>query len=222
MLNKLVKSLVAAAFLFCSSVEASAQTASQVLPGYMATHGCPGSLSSCYVNYPSMNTYVAIVNGYIPPATPTDMYGICGANNRIVIPLILNAYIQSTAAAIQTLYVIKRSAPDTGSTPVTPTIVAYDSTSPLPAASPVYFTTTNPSLGTSVGTIGYLVSNDSTTITAPTLFTPLTANLNGWSQINFNSPGILRSANECIYINYNGATLTSGWISTLFFEWIEI
>lgn len=169
-----------------------------------------------------MVSFNANATAYAAYATPTDMVGICGSATRVVV--VTSAYmdIGSTSAALQTIYFIKRSTADAGgtSTPVTPT--AYDSTDRLlPTAVVTKYSVIPTTLGTVDGILK-IAQATSSVLTAPYTDVSLygtpgaTADL-----IRFTRPVVLRGTGDCLYINYNGAALTSGFAAKFGFDWAE-
>lgn len=168
-------------------------------------------------------TYCASASGYAAYATPTDIVCITGSASKIVIVTGLKLLMQSTAAALQTISVIKRSVANTGGTPTALTAIPYDSANAA-ATAVVNTYASAPSLGAAVGTIRVAQLLSGTLTAAPGAFAtdassggPLFALSTG----DYKGPIILRGAAESLCLNYGGAALTAGFTSIVGVEWVE-
>lgn len=162
-------------------------------------------------------TYRASGVGYAAYATPTDMIALTGSATKTVAIVNFGLQIQSTAAALQTLYFIKRSAANTGGTASNPTAFALDSTNAAATAVVNLYSAAPAGLGAAVGTVLPLQFSSSTLTTAGAQTSLGTAT----SLIDLRQAVILRGVAESLVLNYNGAALTAGFAATWFFEWIE-
>lgn len=160
--------------------------------------------------------------GYAGYATPTDMLTLSGAANRLVLVTAFQMQIQSTSAALQTLYFIKRSAPNTGGTASNPTPIKLDSNSAAAAATVALYSVIPDELGASAGTFGIGLVSSSTLANAPgtNSFHAGAGALVPLAATDFRQPFILREG-ECLAANYNGAALTGGFSATWLIEWVE-
>lgn len=169
-----------------------------------------------------MVSFNANATAYAAYATPTDMVGICGSATRVVVVTSAWMDIGSTSAALQTVYFIKRSTADTGGTSTAVTPTAYDSTDRLlPTATVMKYSVIPSALGTVDGILA-IKQVVSSVLTAAYTDVSLYG-LPGPSAelIRFTRPVVLRGTGDCLYINYNGAALTSGFASKFGFDWTE-
>lgn len=163
---------------------------------------------------------IAPVTGFTPVATATDFFGICAGAKPVVV-IVFQETWAATTAAVQTIDYIKRSAADTGSTPIAATIIAESTADPAATATVVSFTVSNPTLGAAVGTMDTVAVNTATAAsTSPTA--------NGFNQfigtpqsVNYQEPLTLATG-ECLYVNYKGAAIPAGLVGTLRAQWREI
>jgi len=169
-----------------------------------------------------LHTYRAAGTGYAGYATPTDMLTIRGAANKLVLVTAFLMQIQSTAAALQTLYFIRRSTLNTGGTSTQPSAVKFDSASPAAAAQVDLYSVIPDALGDSAGTLGIGLVASTTIANAPSTNNVHTASalLLPGNVGDLRRPITLRE-NECLCINYNGAALTAGFAATWLVEWAE-
>jgi hypothetical protein len=168
-------------------------------------------------------TYSAAFSSYAAYATPTDLMTLTGSATKTVAVTGFAIGIQSTASALQTLDLIRRSAASTGGTATTLTPVLYDSEQAAATAVAKIWTAA-PSLGASAGTLKTIVAASSTLTIGPTMLgLNFTNNTLQSPQISgdFRRPVILRGAAESINLNYKGAALTAGFAACGFIEWIE-
>lgn len=161
-------------------------------------------------------TYRVAGTGYTAYATPTDLITISGSATKTVVVRLMTIQTQSTSAALQTFYLVKRSTADTGGTSTTPTPVAFNSSRPAPSAV-VSLYTAAPTVGTSAGNVQITLIASAVVTSAPgaATFTPAT------SVTDFSEPFILRGTGESLCLNYAGAALTPGFTATWFVEWEE-
>lgn len=164
-------------------------------------------------------TYSAVVLAYGAYATPTDLFCLWGSATKIVKVAQSLMYIQSSAAALQTIMFIRRSTVNTGGTPTNPTVVKLDSTNPAPTATFTQYGAA-PTLGTTVGTFAVNVFASATLTTAPVVQQFSTFVIQGNRQTD-NQGFILRGVNEGVCWNYAGVALTAGWVSNFVVSWSE-
>lgn len=160
-------------------------------------------------------TYSANIRNLTPAATATDVVTIAGATGKKIKVLSLEISGVQTAAGVNEWFLIKRSALDTGGTPVAMPAVPLDSQNPTAAATVQNFTANPGGLGTAVGTI-----------TAPRVAFGTTANTtNPVYLFDYNdtngSPIVLRSAAEQLALNFNGAAIPAGMAINVTVKWIE-
>ena len=167
----------------------------------------------------SKSTYGVSTTPVTPPATPTDMATIFGSASKTIYIYGVSFSSTQTTAGVNRIYLIKRSAINTGGTSAAPTIVKYDSGS-LAATATVLSYTVNPAgLGASVGNIS--VEN----VYSPILSTG-TSSLNQdmyarTSAFELSTPIILRGVAEGLCLNFNGAALPAGLSVIANFIWTE-
>lgn len=167
---------------------------------------------------PKRVTYTANRAGIIPPATPTDICKISGSATKTVYVTGVRLSSTQTTAGINTFFLIKRSADDTGGTRALMTIVPHDSQSAASGASVASFTA-NPTAGTLVG----LLRAIHVLSPAPASVVPS----DGRSVIySFNSddrvqPVTLRGTGETLAISFNGAALPTGLSVACGMDWFE-
>lgn len=171
------------------------------------------------VNGANKNTYGVTAIGYTAYSTPTDMVCLTGSASKTIRVVQFGIRIQSTSAALQTIYFIKRSTANSGGTSTNPTPVAHDSTNAAATAVPIVYTAA-PTTGSAVGTVQVVFVLSATLTAAPGLVsvytTPTPAGLTEYRQTL-----TLRGTAESLCINYNGANLTSGFAAEYEMVWTE-
>lgn len=168
-----------------------------------------------------MATYAVDAIGYTAYATPTDMIGICGSGTKTIVITFMSMRIQSTAAALQNLYFIKRSTADTGGTATNPAGVPYDSTNAAATATVSVYTVVPGALGTAIGTLRVNEATSAVLTGTPTNSSLITNGPSAGNALTPSQPITLRGTGECLYMNYNGAALTSGFTAGYTIEWEE-
>lgn len=177
--------------------------------------GCaPSAIASSYGEMmpasPTKSTYSATTNGlFTPLASATDIVTFAGSTSKTV--KIQKIYICyeltiSSSASLNNFFLVKRSTADSGGTPTTETITPLDSNNPAATAvMKSYRSGTNPSLGSTTGTIwcGGLVG----TINNYLVVNPQTNYVLAFDAAMFGQPIVLRGTSECICLNNNGATV---------------
>lgn len=169
-------------------------------------------------------TYSAAFSSYAAYATPTDLMTLMGSGTKTVVVTGFAIGIQTTASALQTLDLIRRSAASTGGTATTLTAASHDSTQAAATAVAKIWTVAPAGLGASAGILKTSVAASSTLAIGPTLMNPNFTNYNAPSPLladDFRRPIILRGAAESLNFNYRGAALTAGFAACGFIEWIE-
>lgn len=163
-------------------------------------------------------TYRASGTAYAGYATPTDLIIITGSATKTVLVTGFSIQIQSTAAALQTLYYIKRSTANTGGTPSVQAALPLDSTDAA-ATAVVSVYGSAPTTGTPAGNYAILQVVSAVVTGAPTGVNPLSSSA---SMVNDLRQGlVLRGVAQSFALNYAGAALTVGFAATWFVEWIE-
>lgn len=171
-------------------------------------------------------TYRVYSGGYTAYATPTDLYCIFGSNTKTVYITGMGMQVQTTAAALQTIDVIKRSTANTGGNPTTLTAISYDSTNAAATAAVTSYASA-PSLGTAVATVETRIVQSATLTATPAQISftngvNSSVNASAGDQITaVTQPFTLRGTGESLCFNYKGAALTGGFTAYLFAEWVE-
>lgn len=168
-------------------------------------------------------TYMAVASGYAAYATPTDLFSIFGSGTKTIQIVAVGIAIQSTAAALQTIDFIKRSAANSGGTPTALTAIPLDSADAAAAAALNTYASA-PSTGSSVGTLDEVMLSSATLTTAPSFISFGGFFGGGISPVNVASlqkPITLRGTGEGLCINYKGAALTAGFLAQVKIVWVE-
>jgi hypothetical protein len=205
-----------------------AVTGSSALPTGAATAARQDTLAALFparsLSIPvGAQTYAAAFSGYAAYATPTDLFSLIGSATKTVAVINMSFGIQSTASALQTLDLIRRSAANTGGTATTLTAALHDSTQAAATAVAKIWTAA-PALGASAGILKSIVAASTTLALGPTLLGTNFTNWNAPSPLSaddFRRPIILRGVAESLNLNYRGAALTAGFVACGFVEWIE-
>lgn len=160
-------------------------------------------------------TFNNAVVSFTPVATPTDFWGIVGSGTKTV--RILKIKVTGVATAATPIYtqLLKRSAANTGSTPVALTFVQNDSGSAAITCTGKTYTTTNPTTGTLVGVIAaeYLNLGAASGGAAGTI---------EWVFGTRNGGGlVLRGTGEGVYLNWNAQAVPAGTLLTIEVELCE-
>jgi hypothetical protein len=169
----------------------------------------------------SKATYGVSTTPFSPPATPTDMATIYGSGTKTIYVWAVSIAMTQTTAGINRVYLVKRSATNTGGTSAAPTIVPFDSANASATASVVSYTVNASPLGGTVGNI--CVQN----INSPILATGITYG-NGSADMypktvpfEISQPIVLRGTAQGLAVNFNGAALPAGLSVIVNFIWTE-
>jgi hypothetical protein len=165
-------------------------------------------------------TYNVTAIGYTAYATPTDLVCLKGSDTKTTRVVQLGIRIQTTSAALQTIYFIKRSTANSGGTSTNPTPVPHDSTDAAATAVPIVYTAAPAALGTAAGTVNIFLSLSATLTTGPGLISAYTVPT-PTGITDYRQTIVLRGAAESLCINYNGAALTSGFTAEYEMVWTE-
>lgn len=210
--------IVLLSLLLCSSAFAANA------PNYSDSSGGPHSSQGVFLlgpagNMPNDQTYSISIASYAAYATPTDLFCLSGSATKTVRIVNGTFAAQSTAAALQTFTLIKRSTADTGGTSTTPTPIPYDSANAA-ASAVIKLYSAAPTVGTPVGTVAAIVTASSTLTTAPAinLLSTFVPNTNLTS---IHSALILRGVAEQLCVNYGGGALTAGFSGNFTLVWTE-
>lgn len=167
------------------------------------------SVISATVSPPTRSTYSANTNGTFTPLTSaTDMIIFTGSASTTVkiLEIQLSYEVGSTAAAnMNRFFLVKRSSANSGGTTTTETIVSMDSNnSAATAVMKSYRSGSNPTLGTTVGTLW-------SGVVSAALMSGFAATLNSafviFNAAEYGQPIVLRGTAESICLNNAGSTL---------------
>lgn len=162
-------------------------------------------------------TYSVGISAFTPGATPTDIITITGSATKTIRVLSIEFTSVQTTRALINMFIIKRSAANTGGTSTTPTVVPADSNNAAPTAV-VRVYTANPTVGAAVGNLSIVkvLSDDSG------------ANAVGGSGYmwdftkgGFAQGAILRGTSQVLAVSLNGATLPIGLSVVATVTWTE-
>jgi len=151
------------------------------------------------VTFGTENPKYAVAVNYTIANTPTDFFGIVGSNTKKVKILSIMIYAQESqllgGGAIRTITAVKRSTNSTGGTTTPVVRVPLDSGSAAATATVVAYTA-NPTVGTTVGTVGtyQLTHPINNTISAQ------------YGLELIKEPVILNNATQGLYLNGLGVT----------------
>ena len=164
-------------------------------------------------------TYGVSTTPFTPPATPTDMATLTGSGSKTIYVYGVTIATTQTTAGVNRIYLIKRSAANTGGTSAAPTIVPYDSNSAGATATPLSYTVNPGALGAAVGNISVM------NVYSPILATG-TSSLNQdmyarTTPFTLDTPIILRGTTQVLAVNFNGAALPAGLSVIVNFIWTE-
>lgn len=177
------------------------------------------------VSFQSKPAY-AVASNFTPPATPTDLIIIEGSATKTVRILSLVVSTQTTAAGSIELFLIKRSAADTGGT-----FVSAGTPAPLDAndaASSVnrvgHFTVVPGALGATVGTLAR--RQTVTPVLKPASWAGITQNsevemIPNAAPTLLARPIVLRGVAQTLAVNFNGVALVAGQIHQYSILWME-
>jgi len=166
----------------------------------------------------SKSTFGVSTTPFTPPATPTDMATIYGSASKTVYVYGIRVSTTQSTAGVNRIYLIKRSAVNTGGTSAAPTIVPFVSTDTATATILSY--TVNPAgLGATVGNIS--VSN----VYAPILATGTSSSIIQLIQrdgsFEMSKPIVLSGVAQGLAVNFAGAALPGGLSVIVDFLWTE-
>lgn len=166
-------------------------------------------------------TYSVSAAGYTAYATPQDLLTVenPAGSGKVVYVTRLTLFVQSTAAALQTVNFIKRSALSTGGAHTSPALVPYDSANAA-AVSVLRLYTSAPTPGASVGTLRVQEQASSTLAVTPPMIDLYTAAALG-SAVDLKQAVTLRPG-ELLATNYGGAALTVGFTAAYLVEVVEV
>ena len=170
----------------------------------------------------SKATYMAS-NTFTPVATPTDLVIIGGSGTKTVRVTSFKITTTNTAAGSQTFFLIKRSTANAGGTFVAGTAVPFDSNDAAATATVGHYTT-NPTLGTGVGTI--VTARTASPVLVPATFAGIVQDA-GYDLLQFmdltstSRLVTLRGTAQQLCLNFSGAALVAGQIHAWQIAWTE-
>lgn len=149
-------------------------------------------------------TYTAYTAAFTAAATATDIFIIQGSTTKIIRILRVEIYVTQTTAAAGNIFLIKRSAANTGGTSVATTKATFDSVNAASTATVQHYTANPTALGASVGNIrAYrgIIPASATLINNPVA---------RWEfGTDSGSAIVLRNNTELLAVNLNGVTITN-------------
>lgn len=167
---------------------------------------------------PTTTGYSAAVGPFSPGALPTDMFTITGSATKTVKVLCIEFTAVQTTRSLLNIFMVKRSAANTGGTSTTSTDVPLDSNNAAGTATIRAYTANPSALGASVGTVSVIkvLSDDSG------------ANAVGGAGYtwDFTKGGttqglVLRGTAQTLACNLNGVTLPIGLVIAATITWTE-
>lgn len=168
-------------------------------------------------------TYMAS-GTFTPAATPTDLVTIFGSASKTVRVLSMVISTTNTAAGSQQFFLIKRSAANSGGTPVSATLVPMDSTDTGATATVQHYTANAASLGAAAGTINTV--RVATPAAIPATWAGITQNA-GYELIPAGNTSkldkfpVLRGTAQGLCINFNSVALVAGQTHAYTLVWTE-
>jgi hypothetical protein len=161
------------------------------------------------------STYTAYTAAFTAATTATDIFTIQGSATKIIRILRVEIYVTQTTAAAGNIFLIKRSAANTGGTSVAATRAPFDSVSAAATATVQHYTANPTALGASVGNIRAFRG----IVPAPT--TVINNPVASWEfGTKSGSAIVLRNINELLAVNLSGVTIT-GNSFIIGCEWTE-
>lgn len=161
-------------------------------------------------------TYRSCIVAFTPQATPQDFFTLTGSPLVVARLISIEIYYAATAAAAYEVALNYNSAPDTGGTSTTPTVVPMDP-SDIAASCVVNAYTVAPTAGTKVGAIrggrvvgGTVAGGGSGILPLVWYFSP-----------NNDKCPILRSASQQLALNGGGTALPAGSVFEVSICWSE-
>lgn len=164
-------------------------------------------------------TYAVSTTAFSPPATPTDMATLYGSASKTIYVYGVSISTVQTTAGINRIYLIKRSAVNTGGTSAAPTIVPYDSSAAGATATVLSYTVNPAGLGAAVGNIS--VTNVYSAILATGTSTQDADLYCRTVPVSLETPIILRGTAQGLCVNFNSAALPTGLSVVVNFVWTE-
>lgn len=166
-------------------------------------------------NEPMRATYGAFITGFVPAATPTDVLAFGGSASKVI--RIKSILIAGTATAASNIIVnlIRRSAANTGGSPVAVPAVSRDTSNDAALAAVSRFTANPSGLGAAVGAIDGGRLN-----LAPAANGSIDRLLFQYAW-QMDQAFVLRGVNEFLAINLGGAAWPAGGALDISMAWTE-
>ena len=164
----------------------------------------------------SIATYCYVNSAVTPAATATDVFVLSGAPGKKITIASVSIAGTANAASIYDVYLIKRSAPDTGGTATNPACTKMDSKDTT-AGGVIGVYTANPTgLGASLG----VIDADHIFLTAGTA--PASAQTHrSWDFCQSDAKCPILYAGEQFAVNFNGAAVPAGASMFISIVWME-
>lgn len=178
----------------------------------------PYNTDGTAINNPGgVATYSASTAAFTPVATATDTVTIAGSATKTIKVLRITLSGTQTTAGINTWYITKRSAADTGGTSVAMVAVPHDSASAAASATILKYTANPTGGGTLVGHVWIGQVNAPAPGTAGIGIVPTVIDFPAL----YGQPIILRGTAEQLAVNFNGAAVPSGLSMAITVDWTE-
>ena len=163
-------------------------------------------------------TYSVGIPAFSPPATPTDLFTITGSASKTIRVTAITVGTVQTTAGINRIYLLKRSAANTGGTSAAPTIVPHDSSNAAATATVLSYTVT----GTPGALVGNLsIKNVNSSILATGINVSDTDMYPRTCEFELAQPITLRGVAQVLCVNFNGAALPAGLSVVGSITWTE-
>ena len=159
-------------------------------------------------------TYGAFVSGFVPAATPTDIFRIVGGSTKLV--RIKSIYLSGTATAASNIIVnfVQRTVMNTGGTTAGVTAGAHDSTDDAVAGTVQTYSVNPTALGA-----GNVIAGGRLNL-APAANGSIDRLLFDWSWRNDKCP-TLNNSNQSFCLNLGGAAWPAGGALDINLTWTE-
>lgn len=166
-------------------------------------------------------TYRAVGVGFVPYATPTDLFQLLATTKKIIVTGAM-LQMQSTAAAVNTLYFLRRTVANTGGSPTLTTPTPMDSTNAAATATMSAFTAAPSALGATGGNLLIQLGTSSASTAAPGITGfGLSAAQTPPNSVLDTRQGFAINLGEAFCLNLNSAAVPGGSLWAWAFEWIE-
>jgi hypothetical protein len=174
--------------------------------------GNDGSILCVSTNSPKPTFRYTAVD-ITPVATATDVLVLKGSATKVIRVTKITIMGSATASAIYDVYLVKRTAANTGGTSTAPTATAADTNDGTASATLALYTANPSALGTGTNMEAAKTYLGTAAITSPQINFI-------WGNRNDKAP-VLRGTSEALAINFAGAAVPTGASLYLSVEWTE-